>query len=124
MKRDMDLIRKLLLAVEASDSGIMTKNTVIEGFTEEQIGHHADLIAEAKLEVAYELRGDNIPTFFILRLTWPGHEFLEAARSESIWRKAVGTLKEKGIGMGFDVLKDLLVRLGRSALGLAADDPT
>jgi len=123
MKRDMDLIRKLLLAIEAGDSGIMTKDTTVDGFTKEQIGYHAALIDEAKLAIAYEQRGDKFPTFFILRLTWQGHEFLEAARSESIWRKAVGTLKEKGIGMGFDMLKDLLVRFGKSAVGLAAGDP-
>jgi hypothetical protein len=32
----------------------------------------------------------------VSRLTWEGHEFLDAARDEKRWKKAMSTVKEKG----------------------------
>jgi hypothetical protein len=41
MKRDFDLVRKLLLAIEASERGVLHANPAIEGHSEVQIGYHA-----------------------------------------------------------------------------------
>ena len=44
------------------------------------------------------------------RLTWQGHQFLNACRDESRWAKAKTIFKDVG-GVSFDVAKDILVQL-------------
>ena len=40
MKRDMDLIRKIMLAMEEHPSGYAPDKIIIDGYSEEQIGFH------------------------------------------------------------------------------------
>lgn len=49
MKRDMALIRKMLLTVEAHENGYAPRDMTFEGYSEEQIGFHAKLIIDADL---------------------------------------------------------------------------
>ncbi len=49
------------------------------------------------------------------RLTWADHEFLEAARNETFWKKAKGTVKEKTGGLSFELLKQMLLQLPHKA---------
>jgi hypothetical protein len=52
MKRDMELIRNILLAVEASPTAwapSAVQELQMEGYTEEEVGYHALLIIEAGL---------------------------------------------------------------------------
>jgi hypothetical protein len=58
------------------------------------------------------------PEGFISRLTWEGHEFLDAAQDESRWKKAMGLVAEKAGSVTTDVLKELLVQMMKSTLGL------
>jgi hypothetical protein len=52
------------------------------------------------------------------RLTWAGHEFFDAACNDTLYHKAKGMLLEKGGGLPFVVLNDLLVSLVKNAVGL------
>lgn len=52
---------------------------------------------------------------FVRRLTWPGHEFLDAARNETLWTRTKGNLSNAGVSATFDLLKTLLVE-GTKAL--------
>jgi hypothetical protein len=49
-------------------------------------------------------------------LTWQGHEFLDAARDESRWNKAKKIVMEKGGAITFEMLKQLLLELMKSAV--------
>jgi len=53
-----------------------------------------------------------------IRLTCKGHEFLDAARNDSIWQKTTGRVRSKGISLTFDLLKELLTATIRGQLGL------
>lgn len=50
-----------------------------------------------------------------LRLTWSGHDFLAAARSDDIWAKAKGRLEKIG-GASLTVLFQLLVQIAKQEL--------
>ncbi len=120
MKRDLELIRKMMLAIEDAPSGWAPQGLKIEGYTDEQVGYHAYLLLDAgfaKGEDATTL-GSQSPEGFISRLTWEGHEFADAARDETRWRKAMGVVQEKGGIVTIGVLTQLLVSLMKSALGL------
>ncbi|MBN1375810.1 MAG: DUF2513 domain-containing protein, partial [Dehalococcoidia bacterium] len=80
----MDLIRAMLLAIEADDHGFAPK-IEIEGYTQEEIGYHAVLLGEAGLVEVHDIThmGSHSPEALISRLTWEGHEFLDAARENN-----------------------------------------
>ena len=48
-------------------------------------------------------------------LTWDGHEFLDSARNETLWRKAKEELKKTG-NFSFQILGEMLLSLARNQL--------
>ena len=98
MKRDMDLIRAILLLVEVESSGYAPQNLEVEGYTQEEIGYHISLLGEAGLAVVHDVTdfGSKSPTGKIIRLTWAGHEFLDAARERTTWNQAKDAINKVG----------------------------
>lgn len=116
MKRDMDLVRLILLEIEhSSDGAQLQMNFDIPDYTPEIVSYHLMILHDAGLIEASDLSTMGRGLFWCpKRLTWSGHEFLDAARNDSIWKKA----KEKASGMNFELLKELLLNLARPQLGL------
>ena len=116
MKRDMDLIRKILLTVESEEHGFVPhKKIEIEGYTQEEIGYHAFLLGEAGLaEVTVSSHHHSeSPSANILRLTWEGHEFLDAARDNNIWNQAKDKIGSAAIQVWMTVLSSFILnRIG------------
>ena len=113
----MDLVRAILLAIEASPTGRAPHPLAVDGYPYD----HAHLLKQADLITAITFPLDNdgegpqaIPT----GLTWAGHEFLDAARDDTIWRKALNTAKTAAGGATVAVLQQLLAREVRAKLGL------
>lgn len=52
----------------------------------------------------------------ILRLTWAGHEFLDNARNDKIWRGVLSKIKSAALTVSFDVLAELLKSGAMSAI--------
>jgi hypothetical protein len=76
------------------------------------------LLQQAGLLEAQDLSSRDGMHFAPKWLTWQGHEFLEAARDDSRWKKALELLRAKGGGLVFDVLKAVLVDgVKRAAIG-------
>lgn len=119
MKRDLELIRKMVLAIEDSPSSCAPELS-FDGYTPEQINYHAYLLIDAGLAQGDEVTvfGSDIPQAEIERLTWPGHEFAEAARNDTRWTKAMGIVQDKGGNITLDVLKQLLITLMKGTFGL------
>ncbi len=120
MKRDMDLVRKLVFAIDESNHGFAPRKIVVEGFTEEQIGYHLSIMFEAGLITVFTLtsQGSSSPEVRAKSLTWAGHEFADAARSDSLWNKAKSTVKEKFGSVSISLLTQYLQSLAKSALGM------
>ena len=89
MHSSMDLIREILLAMEASKDGF-TPPIMLKGYSEEEIGYHCLLLSEAELILAAD--STNIssmtPTAIPIRITRSGYKFLDNARDERIWSRA------------------------------------
>jgi DNA-binding transcriptional ArsR family regulator len=127
MKRDMDLVRKILLESEESESPDIPKNLSVEGYTQEQIKYHlkllrdADLITTVQYVPLFESKPEsalNVKVAVPSRLTWQGHEFLDAVRNENVWNKTKEIVKEKGGSLTFGVIKDLAIQIARQMVGL------
>ena len=122
MRRDMELIRKMLIAIEDNSAGWAPDPFKIEGYSDDTIAYHAYLLVDAGLAKGTDVTStmSNAPEYVIQTLTWAGHEFCQAAREDTRWKKAMGMIAEKGGAITFEVLKELLVSLMRTALGLGA----
>lgn len=126
MKRDMELVRKVLFAVE-EHSGDPRGWIDIElpEYSKDQISYHIMLLDSAGLIEAEDISclGVGGYEWKARALTWSGHEFVENARNDTIWKTAKEVAAKAG-GVGFDVFKDLLVACAKQylkeTLGLAA----
>lgn len=121
MKRDMELIRQILLAVENEAGEFAPYPITVEGFTSQQIAYHSRLLIEvgfARGQVTIERNSDSCHAV-IESLTWEGHEFLDAARPDTRWKTVMATLAEKGETVTIEVLQGLLVAAMKTAVGLA-----
>ncbi len=112
MKRDMDLIRELLLKLEALPmrrSGIVSitpdaTEIAVPGYDVDQIDYHLSQLREA----GFIDEGGARPMFGIgfRCLTWAGHDFLDSVRNPEIWAKTKKGAEAAG-GFTVDLLKDL-----------------
>ncbi|MCE9546107.1 MAG: DUF2513 domain-containing protein [Planctomycetia bacterium] len=121
MKRDMELVRKILFAMEEHPEGFAPSKFDLPDFTQEQIGYHAYLMNEAGLIEAADVTcmGSTSPEAIPTKLTWEGHEFIDAARSDTIWNSAMSQIKAIGGGVTIAMLTALLKKLMAEKLGLA-----
>jgi uncharacterized protein DUF2513 len=119
MKRDMDLIRQILLRIETEGTDDKRLFLKIEGYSEGEISYHVKLLAEAGLIRAMDMeRGVLGSIWWPISLTWNGHDFLDAARDDTNWNKAKSLVGAKVASASFEVFKAVLSELAKSALGL------
>jgi len=110
MKRDMELCRKILLAVEEQCNGDAIEDLAIDGYTHTQVGEHCKMMYEYGLLQefrAINADGCSMIMFFVGEPTWEGHDFLDKVREDTVWNKTKETIKGKGLPMIFDVIKDV-----------------
>ena len=115
VKRDMDLVRKILLDVEESDEWRHSAVT-IEGLDDEMVSYHVKLLHQAGLIEAVDKTSLGTLCWHPTTLTWDGHEFLDAARDESRWGTAKNTLLSKVGVLSFDLLKETHNQLAKGQL--------
>lgn len=120
MMRDLELIRKIVLAAEDSSSGWAPDPLEIEGYTDAQISYHCYLLMDAGLAKGVDLTtsGSDGPEAQITQLTWAGHEFAASARNEQFWKKAMNLVQKSGGSITLGVLIELLGGIMKGAFGL------
>ena len=120
MKRDIELIRQIVLQIESMATGYVFEKLTVDGCSDEQIGYHSYLIADAGLAKGLDQTGIDAksPYWHILHLTSAGHDFADAVRNDSTWKKATGIVKEKAGGATVEILKEVLTRMVKDTLGL------
>jgi hypothetical protein len=110
----MDLIRLLLFQIEGEESPDLA------GYTREQILYHKRLLIEAGLAHGRVMeKGGGEPTSVAAtRLSWEGHEFLDAARNQSLWNKANEIISRVSVSVTFPIVKEILTSLLKEQLGI------
>ena len=112
MTRDMDLIRSLLLKLEALPTTVggiyifdqSDDDLQIPNYTFDQIWYHYKLLLEAGL---VDQGGSGALNGIMFRsLTWAGHDFVDSVRDPEIWAKAKKGASAAG-GLSLDLLQDL-----------------
>lgn len=101
MKRDMELIRKILFEIEEKfEPGLgILYGVSIEGYDKCAIGDHCELIYQAGLITDYKGnrggQGYKLLMFSVGKLTNKGHDYLELIRNEEIWKETEKEVAEK-----------------------------
>jgi len=112
MKRDWELIRGILLQAEAAPAG--THLQVLEAENDKttlaEVLEHIQLLVDANLLEATVVPGGGPGQggFIIHRVTWQGHDFLNEAKNDAVWKKVMNQVKEKGGSVSMMVLKEMV----------------
>lgn len=120
MKRDMDLVRQIMLNVEDMPVGPPIQYRVGEVEDRVLLAHMEMLISAGlvagKISHSLGARGDVI---IISGLTWEGHEWIETVRSDDVWAQVKEILADQG-AMTYELTKAVAGQLLRRRLGLPA----
>lgn len=118
MKRDMDLVRKILLKIEEDYVSTAVYNIKIDGYSDEQIAYHCKILYEAGLISDYKAQyGSNeLYSFGVGSLTWDGNDYLDKVRDDSTWGKVKKVAKEKGVPLLIDTVTVISAELIKVAL--------
>lgn len=81
----------------------------------EEQTYHTQLLLDAGF---VEGRVFDEETCVVQRLTWAGHDFLDAMRDDTVWKKAKEHVLKPGASWTFDVLKEWLKAEVKAKLGM------
>ena len=118
MKRDMDLIRLILLEIENSEPYEILRLDLC-GYQDKEVNYHLELLISAGLVEGEMNYAGGMRASPLVRLAWPGHDFLDSIRSESIWARTKELLKNKGVQtVSFELLKAIVDFIAKRQLGI------
>lgn len=113
MKRDMDLVRCILMTVEKSEDEVTEAQLLDCGGDMARLAFHVELLQGHGLltaEIYRDGMGDPM-SVSISGLTWDGYDYLDAIRSQKVWCKVKEAIS-KAIGdTSLSVVKDVCVAL-------------
>lgn len=122
MKRDLNLIRNMLLRIEELDS---TKQKItIDSFSDlcadpVLISLHIELLIDSNyIETSEPIYCGVIKDFLIYRITSDGYDYLDSIRENSIWERTENMLFKVGGSAALDVVKDVAVSIIKTRLGI------
>ena len=122
MKRDLDLVRQILLQIEALPAGPPAQYRMSEIEDPVLLAHFELVLASGlvngKISRSQSSRGDVIS---ISGLTWQGHEWIETVRQDSVWNETTSTLLESGGALTYELTRAVAERILRTRLGLIDD---
>lgn len=98
--RDMDLVRKILFALEKMAPGEIFEFDSLGEVSSAQVNYHLELMSDNNLVRLYDKMRDAAS----VRLTWEGHEFLEAVRDDKRWEKVKAEMSKSG-GFVYEMAK-------------------
>ena len=99
MKRDFDLIRKILQEIESAtpspENNTLTINKIIDGYDLGDVNEHIGLLINEGFVKGKSVPGYQREDAAILGLTWSGHDLLNALNKKD-WKKVESILKVAG----------------------------
>ncbi len=118
MRRDWNLIRQILFEVEKLPAGESTKAIQIDGFDVHTITEHVRMLVRKDLLIGNVYNTYDGSTYVIEGMSWEGHDFLDNARNDTIWKKVMAESRAKGTSTTVVVLNGLLAKAAQKYAGL------
>nr|WP_299241346.1 DUF2513 domain-containing protein [uncultured Halomonas sp.] len=121
MKRDWEVIRKVLCDIEESGFEPIGYRAPINSFDTEAIeGRHALLLWGAGFISGVQASDSQGEELLNPQLTWQGHDLLDTIRSKPVWEQIKATAQAKGVELTFDSVK----AFGKAAWASLSSDMT
>ena len=123
MRRNPELVRKLMLAIEQT-SQPLTAQAQIDSYPRDEVAYHMRLIIEAGFAegcVMDDHSGGNttVPrNVVIVRMTNAGHDFIDSVRGDTVWNAVTEKVKTLGGSFTLNVLQQLALRVLMAHAGL------
>lgn len=99
MKRDWDVIRRILVEIEALPSGVRLRSDDYESIDAEVVGFNMALLIEAELVKGTCLDTGGPIVCHVWKLTWQGCELLDGIRKDTAWERVKDYIKNKGLDL-------------------------
>lgn len=112
----MDLIRGILRGIEYLADGVKPVKMEMQGVDKRKLQYHLELLYEAKYIKAIPIESKDSNEYYPTGLTWQGHDFLDAARDDTMWQKAKDIVYKKTGTLTIDAVKIVLGELIKGAL--------
>lgn len=117
MKRNLDLIRKILLDVEGRSEPFGSTDIEIDGFDSAEICYHVGLLAEVGfIHAVKSVRLGGETRYLISSMTFDGHDYLDVVRSPKVWQCVKDTATKAGVTLTIMLAKETATRLVSQAL--------
>ena len=116
MQRDPDILRKVLLEVEGLDGDQPVAYSSQLDDDDPAFVYHLALLVEEGY-VKGRIDGDD-QDVWAWRLTWTGHDLLDAIRSETIWSKTKARVSKTAGTVSIGALKAVAESVAKEMLGL------
>ena len=119
VKRDFDLLRNMLLRIEAAEPGRKLDVGSFAGLCDDDniIALHIELLHEAGFVKLADPYSHEIDEMAIVRMTFAGYEYLDAIRDGSNWKAIKEKLLPVGGSTSIEIVKELGVSFLRQQLG-------
>lgn len=123
MTRDMELVREILFKIAEAEGGQLG-DSAFESYSREFVRYHFHLIDDAGFVQKFpngdtRVRASSSGCRVVdPQLSWPGSEFFEQIRDESVWM----SVKEKLSGLksaSFSVISTIAVEVIKAKLGVS-----
>ena len=120
MKRDLNLIRSILLDIEAAPAGQLIQGFTYDGKGDPEILEHVELLLDADFIEGQTTKGcmGEPNNCIVRRMTWAGQEFLAKAKNDTLWKKVLAQAEEKGLSTSMGVINALLEAAAKKYVGL------
>ncbi|PHQ72393.1 MAG: hypothetical protein COB93_00180 [Sneathiella sp.] len=112
MERDMDLVRKIFLAIQKK-ADLIPRSMEIEGFDEALVARHFEMLLHAGYidGTSQQLASRASPTIFVKDMSWEGHDFLAAIAEDTVFAKLKAGMGKTIATVPLSVIKDTAVAL-------------
>lgn len=121
MKRDMDLVRQILMQVEEADGPVPYADLVDSEHGMQVVVYHVNLMAahgllDAKTEYVMGKQGRFARGGTVQSLTWDGHDYLEAIRNDGVWARTKEAIRASVGSTTMGLIKEVAVAVSKQTI--------
>lgn len=120
MKRDMHLVRKILLFTEGLPPGNGSVRLPFSEYSNDQLEYHAMMLVERgllKRRGGVHLDADDVGVYPDA-LTFEGHDFLDTVRNDTVWRKTMDKVGSTVGSASLDIIKAIAEGYAKQLLSI------
>ena len=122
MKRNLDLVREILIQLENCDYTSGGHHLKVEGYSDDDFNYHIKIMHEGGLIEAQSSQGSKphnggqivYKVWTPKSITWTGHQYLSSIRDKRVWSELKEKYKDRLFDISFDAVKSTAIEIARS----------